>query len=134
MGLESRSGQGFSRPAVATAITASGIVTHKNIEFIFFAYIDVATAITASGIVTSIQKISLLIFSCNSDYCKRYCDPVSQRSGSIEPMGCNGDNCERYCDGRFCLNAALISRVATVITASGIVTYTCHAPFGPRLL
>ena len=51
-GLESRSGQGFSRPAVATVITASGIVTsHINV----FAYLtSVATVITASGIVTTL--------------------------------------------------------------------------------
>ena len=56
MGLESRSGQGFSRPAVATVITASGIVTLWNLRSCDT--LCVATVITASGIVTS--RYSLL--------------------------------------------------------------------------
>ena len=73
MGLESRSGQGFSRGAVATAITASGIVTE-------------------------IVGIAINVFnSCNSDYCERYCDNVKFLI-LIFIFCCNSDYCERYCD------------------------------------
>ena len=48
MGLESRSGQGFSRGAVATAITASGIVT--TFFEIDTVNLVVATVITVTGI------------------------------------------------------------------------------------
>ena len=58
MGLESRSGQGFSRPAVARAITASGIVTSSRLFYRIFC--NVARAITASGIVTAPTAFSSL--------------------------------------------------------------------------
>ena len=80
---------------VATVITASGIVT-KGAGKVTFSSL-VATAITASGIVTEYRLKLQFCISCNSDYCKRYCD------FSIF-----------ICSSSF--------SVARVITASGIVT------------
>ena len=59
MGLESRSGQGFSEPAVATVITASGIVTVLAFVDASFDH-SVATVITASGIVTVLIYLGII--------------------------------------------------------------------------
>ena len=67
------------------------------------------------------KRICLFNICCNSDYCKRYCD-YSVTMKFLFEFGCNSDYCKRYCDFNK-VDINIPPYVATVITASGIVTY-----------
>ena len=84
----------------------------------------VATVITASSIVTDdlCSFNCIVMVGCNSDNCKQYCDSTAQIYFLTSLVCCNSDNCKQYCDDNTPVGRLYYSSVATVITASSIVT------------